>query len=58
MAASALAQPAPVTVGKAVEQALLRYPAIRSSTEQISAAAAAISLAEPRISLALTFSAN
>jgi outer membrane protein len=45
IAASATAQPAPLTVDKAVEQALQRYPAIRSSTEQVSAAAAAISLA-------------
>ena len=38
-------QPAPLTLGEAVEQAVRTYPAIRSSLEQVSAAAAAINLA-------------
>ena len=40
-----LAQQLPLTIDRAVERALDRYPAVRVSTEQVSAAAAAINLA-------------
>ena len=40
-----VAQQLPLTIDRAVEQALDRYPAVRVSTEQVSAAAAAINLA-------------
>jgi outer membrane protein len=43
--ASGLAQQPPLTIDRAVQQALDKYPAIRSSVEQVSAAAAAIRLA-------------
>src|SRR6266496_3105725 len=39
------AQPSPLRLDKAVEEALARYPAVRSSLEQASAAAASIKLA-------------
>src|SRR3979490_415833 len=39
------AQPAPLTLGEAVRQSVEKYPAIRSSLEQVSAAAAGINLA-------------
>jgi len=39
------AQQEPLTIGQAVEQALGKYPAIRASLEQVSAAAAGINLA-------------
>ncbi|HXN45902.1 MAG TPA: TolC family protein, partial [Bryobacteraceae bacterium] len=39
------AQQAPLTVGRAVAQALQTYPAIRATAEQVSAAAAGINLA-------------
>src|SRR6266404_3232395 len=40
-----LAQQGPLTVDQAVQQALDKYPAVRSSLEQVSAAAAGINLA-------------
>src|SRR5439155_9777718 len=40
-----VAQQAPLTIDQAVQQALDRYPAVRSSLEQVSAAAAGINLA-------------
>ena len=43
--APAPAQPTPLTVQEAVNQALAKYPAVRASLEQVSAAAAAIGLA-------------
>ena len=43
--AFAFSQQAPLTIDQAVQQALARYPSIRVSTEQVSAAAAAIKLA-------------
>ena len=43
--ASGLAQQSPLTIEQAVQQALEKYPAIRSSLEQVSAAAAGINLA-------------
>jgi outer membrane protein TolC len=42
---SVQAQQAPLTIGQAVEQALSKYPAVRVSLEQSSAAAAGIDLA-------------
>src|SRR5712675_914750 len=39
------AQPVPLTLGQAVQQSLDKYPAVRSSLEQVSAAAAGINLA-------------
>src|SRR5215470_9826711 len=42
---SGLAQPPPLTIDQAVQQALDKYPAVRSSLEQVSAAAAGINLA-------------
>ena len=45
LAWGAAAQPAPLTVGQAVELALKNYPAIRVSREQIEAASAGIRLA-------------
>ena len=42
---SGLAQQPPLTIDQAVQQALDKYPAIRSSLEQVSAAAAGINLA-------------
>jgi outer membrane protein TolC len=44
-AAGAGAEPAPLTLGQAVAQALRTYPAIRASAEQVSAAAAGINVA-------------
>jgi outer membrane protein TolC len=41
----ASAQQAPLTIDQAVQQALAKYPAVRSSLEQVSAAAAGINLA-------------
>jgi outer membrane protein TolC len=41
----AAAQPVPLTLEQAVNQALDRYPAVRASIEQVSAAAAGINLA-------------
>jgi hypothetical protein len=38
------AQPAPLKLGQAVEQSEEKYPAVRSSLEQVSAAAAGINL--------------
>src|SRR5258705_9243944 len=43
--ASGLAQQPTLTIDQAVQQALDKYPAIRSSVEQVSAAAAGINLA-------------
>ena len=43
--ACGFAQQAPLTINQAVQQALDRYPAVRSSLEQVSAAAAGINLA-------------
>lgn len=40
-----LAQSSPLTLGQAVEQSIQKYPAVRSSLEQVDAAAAAINLA-------------
>src|SRR5258707_7612509 len=40
-----LAQQAPLTIDQAVQQAVDKYPAVRSSLEQVSAAAAGINLA-------------
>ena len=40
------AQPAPLTLGQAVQQSVEKYPAVRGSLEQVSAAAAGINLAE------------
>lgn len=45
LASIAAAQPTPLTVEDAVNQALTKYPAVRTSLEQVSAAAAGISLA-------------
>ena len=45
VATGALAQQAPLTLEQAVQQALSKYPAVRVSQEQVSAAAAAIKLA-------------
>ncbi len=42
---AAIAQQAPLTIQSAVREALAKYPAVRSSMEQVSAAAAAINLA-------------
>jgi len=42
---TAAQEPPPLTVGQAVQQALDRYPAVRSSLEQVSAASAGINLA-------------
>ena len=42
---TAAQEPLPLTVGQAVQQALDRYPAVRSSLEQVSAASAGINLA-------------
>src|SRR5438309_8030625 len=39
------AQPAPLTLGQAVQQSVEKYPAVRGSLEQVSAAAAGINLA-------------
>jgi outer membrane protein TolC len=39
------AQPAPLTLGQAVEQSVEKYPAVRGSLEQVSAAASGINLA-------------
>ena len=39
------AQPAPLTLGQAVQQSVDKYPAVRGSLEQVSAAAAGINLA-------------
>src|SRR6266480_22472 len=39
------AQTPPLTLGQAVDQAVQKYPAVRSSLEQVSAAAAGINLA-------------
>jgi len=39
------AQPPPLTLGQAVQQSLDKYPAVRSSLEQVSAASAGINLA-------------
>src|SRR5437016_10850180 len=39
------AQPATLTLGQAVQQSVEKYPAVRGSLEQVSAAAAAINLA-------------
>lgn len=44
-AALAISQPGPLRLDQAVAQAIQKYPAIRSSVEQVSAAAAGISLA-------------
>src|SRR2546423_6482273 len=41
----ATAQPRPLTIQDAVRESLAQYPAVRSSLEQVSAAAAAINLA-------------
>src|SRR6266704_2091198 len=41
----AIAQQTPLTLEQAVQQALSKYPAVRVSQEQVSAAAAAIKLA-------------
>src|SRR5713101_7317576 len=41
----AAAQPAPLTLEQAVNQALDKYPAVRVSIEQVSAASAGINLA-------------
>ena len=38
-------EPSPLTVAQAFQQALDKYPAVRSSLEQVSAAAAGINLA-------------
>src|SRR5712671_732356 len=43
--ASGEAQPSALTIDRAVQQALEKYPAVRSSLEQVSAAAAGINLA-------------
>src|SRR5882724_9170537 len=40
-----VAQPTPLTLGQAVQQSVEKYPAIRGSLEQVSAAAAGINLA-------------
>src|SRR5437588_4869122 len=45
MQISALAQQAPLTIQSAVRESLAKYPSVRSSIEQVSAAAAAINLA-------------
>ena len=45
LATGAVAQQAPLTLEQAVQQAMSKYPAIRVSQEQVSAAAAAIKLA-------------
>jgi outer membrane protein len=45
VATGAAAQPDPLTLEQAVQQALSKYPAVRVSQEQVSAAAAAIKLA-------------
>jgi len=42
---TAAQEPLPLTVGQAVQQALDKYPAVRSSLEQVSAASAGINLA-------------
>src|SRR5947199_4338881 len=39
------AQPATLTLGQAVQQSVEKYPAVRGSLEQVSAAAAGINLA-------------
>src|SRR5258705_7612749 len=39
------AQPAPLTLGQAVQQSVEKYPVVRGSLEQVSAAAAGINLA-------------
>jgi len=39
------AQPGPLTIGQAVQQSVDKYPAVRGSLEQVSAAAAGINLA-------------
>ena len=44
----ALAQPAPLTLADAVQQATDRYPSVKAALEQVSAAAAAIDLARTR----------
>src|SRR6266540_2523448 len=44
-AGSATAQQTPLTLEQAVSQALDKYPAVRASIEQVSAAAAGINLA-------------
>src|SRR5215831_16913426 len=45
VASSGFGQPSALTIDQAVQQALDRYPAVRSSLEQVSAAAAQINLA-------------
>ncbi len=45
LATGAVAQQAPLTLEQAVQQAMSKYPAVRVSQEQVSAAAAAIKLA-------------
>ena len=45
MGAAAFAQPVPLALSDAVQQAINKYPAVRVSQEQVSAAAAAIKLA-------------
>jgi outer membrane protein len=45
MAALAAAQPAPLTLSQAVQQSVDKYPAVRGSLEQVSAAAAGVNLA-------------
>lgn len=48
LCSSALAQPAPLTLADAVQQATDRYPSVKAALEQVSAAAAAIDLARTR----------
>src|SRR5205085_639404 len=43
--AAAMAQKRPLTIQDAVQESLAKYPSVRSSLEQVSAAAAAINLA-------------
>jgi len=40
-----LGQSSPLTIGQAVDQALQKYPAVRSSIEQVASTAAAVNLA-------------